>query len=717
MNNPLFVEPSIVDKKISFLTKEFKNRTLFYQIKENYFWVKNWVKDEDFLEFLKNKNKNNKFINIIKFYKSFYEPKFESLEFVKILFSAIFWTHLSDIIKNWYITDKDYFSIIKKYKIKAVNKNENNYYIKDLYNNYKNILEDFLLAKELLFLDYSLDKDKVFINIELLCYANTISWDYVSETDYSFYLTINEILEIFSVTNNSNFTLLNKWVNNLFNNTFNRNFSKWDSFYLSLFNKVFSDKKIDVEEAITHFKKINFIYIKQKFWNTYNIIDDSVYKNKDFLYLWLYSIFIYNTSIDNQIIFPKDFHDSFLNPKIKKELEVYENLNIDFIINEDINNLFLEDLRIDVCKKFFASWNINKKNIKYKQKELNDYKDKSHLISWWLRYTLDDLFDLTNTVKYQVFLEPLYLASKRFLSTNTYYWRKFYLPEKFFEDFEKFQNKYLDKIINIESFIIDFFETNIDYYNLFWRVSNDLVDLVWRKIDDTNTYNYLFDEANIFKRVLVYLSRLWYLDLYWDVKKRDIYYSSWNWYWWNYWYSENREIIDIFEPEYIKFKNINLDNSFHKDNYISANDIFLSFDISDIILDKLSKFCVLEKLDSHIVLNISRDTLIKAKNEYEFDLNSISNIFKNELKLTLPKNIDLLIQSINNQKVSLSLLPLWIPVICDNLWVFQELLSLKMFSDWIIFSDKEKLIIVFKDNYHKKLKNTLTKRKVLFDEK
>ena len=203
----------------------------------------------------------------------------------------------------------------------------------------------------------------------------------------------------------------------------------------------------------------------------------------------------------------------------------------------------------------------------------------------------------------------------------------------------------------------------------------------------------------------------------WDFEEREKFYNAWaGWYgWWSYYLAEKEEEVEVFEAKYIKFKDLEIDFDFVSKNYISWQEIYLSLDTNLKYIEKFSKFTTLKKLENYIVLDLNRDTLIKAKNTYKLSLKDIKDLFK-EIKLDLVPNIEILLNSIDNQKVDLSLLPMWIPVFVENMWLFKEFTKLKMFNKYILFSDEEKKLIVFDYNFTN-LENLLNKRKILFNKK
>jgi hypothetical protein len=83
----------------------------------------------------------------------------------------------------------------------------------------------------------------------------------------------------------------------------------------------------------------------------------------------------------------------------------------------------------------------------------------------------------------------------------------------------------------------------------------------------------------------------------------------------------------------------------------------LSYHTKNTLLKELAKFCIVTKLDSHIVVTITRDVLIKAKNTYKIHSTEILKVFAT-LKLTLPKNIEILITSLDHQKVDVDIFPI-----------------------------------------------------------
>ena len=251
-------------------------------------------------------------------------------------------------------------------------------------------------------------------------------------------------------------------------------------------------------------------------------------------------------------------------------------------------------------------------------------------------------------------------------------------------------------------------------YLFFQDIKDGIIWLIWRKIDVDEMWEYLLSEKQLFKRVFVYLARVWYLDMIWQTEYPEITYFSWDSYnyWYGWWLSKKYVEIEIFEPNYIKFKDVVIDIDFPKDNHISGNDIYLSLNTNTESIEQFAKFTKLEKIENYAVLNISRDTLIKAKNEHLLSEKDIIKEFS-DLNLEIPKNLKILIQSTLNQKADLELLPIWIPIILDNLWIFKEFLKLKLFNKYILYSNEDLKLIIF-DIKFKSLENTLNNRKILY---
>lgn len=731
--NPLFTDT--YNTFISDLPEKFKERCLFYQIKENQTLLVK-IKNDELKSFIQNKTKNNNFNNIIKFYEGYYENKI-NINWLFIFFVKIISDNLSKIFEKWYIEKQDYEEFLKKNDFKEEIENlkksfkelekEDLKYYKKLSNNSIEFLKkieifekiiswDFQFLKEYLFLDYLWENDKIVVNIEIVFYLfQLIDINIIKEENQFYYLYWYELYTIFTETWNSIFTEIIKWITNLFQSSLWKKFLKSDIFYLTIFNKI-KLNKLDHEKIKNSYENLKWKYITKRIWNIYDVLSHDLYGTTDFLYLWMMNIILL-IWVD-EIMIPKDIIDELLEKWNKKDLKIYEEKTVSWFkkISKNISELYWEDYKIKTVSCFFETWNINKKNITYKQKEISDYKSISKIIDLWIQEVLKELINFNKNIEnFQILLEPLTLASKKLIVSNLYRWNEFNISDNFLKIWNKFNDKYLDKYINIDFFIIEFLEEDIETYILINNIKSFIIQDIWRKIPE-NEKKYILSENQLFKRILVYLAKLWYIDLYGNIENKQIEYYSWDWYWWGYWASSKYENISIFEPQYIKFKKVILKKEIPEKNYISWNELYISLLTKKDILKELSKFCILKKLESYMILEIWRDILIKAKNTYDIKSKDIFDIFK-KLDLELPKNLDILINSIDNQKIDLNIFPIWIPVICENNWMFSEFLKLKMFSDYIIYSDEERKLIIFSYNFAKTLETLLNKRKVLFNKK
>ena len=173
-------------------------------------------------------------------------------------------------------------------------------------------------------------------------------------------------------------------------------------------------------------------------------------------------------------------------------------------------------------------------------------------------------------------------------------------------------------------------------------------------------------------------------------------------------------IVTVFEPGYIRFKTRNTLDTFSisKENHISGQDIYLSYDTPENILKNFAEFSILEKLESHIILKMDRDTLIKAKNIYNRSAGDIRKVFES-IHLSLPKNIEVLLDSVESKKEDLTLLPMGIPVIFENIGTFKEFMKLKMFNKYVLYENESINLIVFSPQF-KNLENTLNARNIVY---
>ena len=697
MNNKLFKDS--YSDWISNLSEKFKSRCLFYQIKTDYSRLLSKVGNNyEFKRFLQNKHKNSRFDNIIQFYEKYLLDRLKnnaSYDF----FNEIISVNFAKIAIKWYFEKSDYDNFIKEYNIKK-------------------LIINFSILKWQFFLDFSDDEDKIYVNIELIMWFLKITnWKLIEQKDIVIYTSLVEVWHIFldSTSNNNEFI---KSLTSLYNTVLKWKYSKWDTFFLTIYNKIniLSDvNNLDLTKIKQSFDNlINRWFISKKIGFIFDVLSNDIYFQNHFIYLWLNNIAIIENNNNNEIIFPKNIFEEVLEKWIKNNLKTYDKIDwTNIIIYKDLKDNFLDDYKIEIVRQYFDTNNINKKNIKYTLKEIKEHNSISYLLDDWLQWFIEEFFDLeTSKENYHILLEPLSIASKKMINSNMYYWKQFDIPKLFEKIWLEYLEKYKNKYLKIDDFIIDFFEKDITVYLFFKKIREYILWYIWRKISDWEMMKYLLSEKQLFKRLLVYLSRIWYIDIAWKNEWKDIYYYSWDGYGWWYGLSEKEEYIEIFEPEYIKFKDVNLDVSMPTDNHISWNDIYFSLENIEETIKAFSKFTKLEKIENYAILSINRDILIKAKNEYSISAKDIFKEFKN-LELEIPKNLEILIHSIDKQKVDLNIIPAWIPIILENIWIFNEFLKLKLFNKYILYSNEKLKLIVFDEKF-KSLEKTLNTRKILY---
>lgn len=713
MNNPLFIADC--DDWYVNLDFNFKKRCLFYEIKHNYVWLMKDIDNYELVDFIKSKNRSNNFANYIKFFEKYFKDNFYFDIFEKLLFT-VFAENIESIIKKWYILKNDFEKVCQRKEFKdykfETNRNSHTATLKITYNK---IMQNFNFAKKELFFDFTQDNEKIYFYTEFIAFVSyKIQSKYFKKENVKIAIESKELTYNFIDSQNSVNTEFTDWFNKYFNNLFGERFSKSETFYLTFYNKFIANLRLDEQKVKSSYDILKEKWnIKKKMATLFDIKTFDTYRKDEFIYLYLIWIFIVDT-IEQNINFAVDVYESILEPGWKIKLKFYDNIIWYELLSNDINKKYFENINKEIYEYFYLNENVNKKNFSYKKTDLA-IKNDLNLIKSWFEKVIKDMFDFTQSKNFHIFLEPLSIASKKFVNSNCSYWHKTDIWDELWKTLIEFKHRFVWKILDIDDFMVEFFESNMSNYWTLRAIKMYLVNMIWRKIDDNATYDLVFDERNLFKRLLVELARYGYIDLYWKTEKKDIAYMSWNGYWWSYWFHDNIETIQIFEPKYIYFKDFKLNLEVSNDNYISWNDVYLSLNTEPKLIQKLSFFSKLERLDSHIILSIWRDELIKAKNDYQLTSDDILKTFKT-LKLDLPKNIELLIKSVDNQKSDLTILPTWIPIICENTWTFQEFLKLKMFSDYILYSDENLKLIIFSDTF-KSLEKTLTKRKVIFQRK
>jgi hypothetical protein len=714
MNNPLFKDS--YNNWISEFSEEFKNRCLFYQLKNNLTGILAKVPKNNlrYINFLKKRNSHNRFNNIIKFYTDYIvdainrygEPNISYginmseifgdnyIDWLSEFFDSIFYEYLEKIFKKWFISLSD----LQKLK------------------NFKKI--NFDILKKDIFLDYSKDEDKIYINIEyIFAYISTCDLNKIKEENYLYYTELSSIAQLFLDTDTTN-TLLVNTITNLFSNILWWKYTKWDIFFLIIYNKLYNFNYVEVEKNIESFLKdkdtiLQRWFLKKKILNRYNIINNNLFSDTSFIKLWMNNVvFIPDFWYWLEFMFERGFYDAFVNNWIN-EIQIVDNIwNLE-VINNEASQVLLEDYRVDIIREFWLNKNINKKNIKYTQKKLIDHKSLRWIIEKWLKWSIKYLFDWCDDISFHyIFLLPLYKASKRFINANFHYEDSYAYKDNDIDLFLKTINKYRDKYLEIESFIDYAFEENMWFYWLFSWMKSRYMDKIWRKLPE-DEIDFLIWERELFKRLLIYLSDLGFVELAWNNISKKVCYYSWDWwYGWSYSLSEKYEEIKYFDIKYIKFNDIKLEKNIPKDNYISWNDIYLSLDIPKRKIEAFSKFCILDKIENYAVLNINRDVLIKAKNEYNITAKGIISELKS-LKINISKNLEILIDSIDKQKTDLNILPSWIPIILENSWIFNEFLKLKLFNKYILYSNENLRLIIFDEKF-KWLEKVLNNRNILY---
>ena len=206
--------------------------------------------------------------------------------------------------------------------------------------------------------------------------------------------------------------------------------------------------------------------------------------------------------------------------------------------------------------------------------------------------------------------------------------------------------------------------------------------------------------------MLIALADLWIIEVYWEVMIWSYFYNSgWN---------SGREKYDYFKIKYVKFKDIwKKDNINVLKNYISWNSIYLNLETDLDDLEKLAKFTILEWVNQYVILKLSRELLIKAKNKYNLTSKEILNFLKTDLVLDIPKNIEMMLNDLESKKDDILIMKSWMPLIVSEYWMYNDIINLKMFNKHILYKDDSMKLIIFSKKFWS-LENLLTKRNIIF---
>lgn len=741
MNNFLFKDN--LNSFIKDLDNDFKSRSLLWIIKNDinklgWFIVRS-IDNPEYREFLQSKTKNNQYKNIVNFYTD-YLSEIAWIDSLFVFLEELISINFEKVLVKWYLDKSDYDSFLKKYDFNKTLKNlksdfkeqkkiDHDYYwrlsgqsmqIKEMIEDFEKILSDFTYLKKKFFLDYNKQDNKIAINIEyIFAFFSLSNWWLIKDEFLWLYEWLRFIGETFLWKwTNSEYTAFIKTLTSLYKNTlWMKTLNKWDVFLITIYNKIVLDRSFDIDKIKKSYNNLLLAWlIEKRFKHLYDISDYTFFENLDFISLWFYwALSIVEKQSEYILIFATDIYEKFLEEE-KISYKVFDEVNSREFISNNINDILLEDVKVDIVKKFFETWNINKKQISYKLKDIKNYKSYNNILEKWLIKTIEKLFNFSYDLDfYHIFLEPLSLASKKFVSSNFNHNLTLKVDYSFKNTYDKIFKKYKNNWLKIDDFINLFFEDDIKNYILFNELRWLVYEQIWNKLPWWELDKFITWEKQLFKNLLIFLARSWFVDLAWKTIEREIEYYSWDWYYsgFSYWLRSNYKKIEVFDIEYIKLKEIKIEKNILKDNYVSGNDVYLSLDTNKSIINDISKFTKLEKIDSYIVLNLNRDLLIKAKNDYNISSEDIFNVLK-KLNIEIPKTLDVLINSVDNQKEDLSILPIWIPVLIENLWVFNEFLKLKMFNKYILYTNEDLKLIIFDEKF-RNLEKTLSNRKILFN--
>jgi len=634
------------------------------------------------------------FKNLYEYVESFFENEFA----VKILVTIIL-SNTKTILEKGYISWQDYEKTYKKVvDLDIIFENINNienlsefilkWLIEENKNKKKQIkqISDINFVKKKI-LDFSSSKDKIYIFPDFIIsfFSNLIL---NSKWEYENVFLFNEILEL--VESNEEELFLIKLLDNMkyllrwdLNKTYKLIWSYfwmhlpvWDIFYSIFYKKYINPIKLSETQIKNNLKTlINSGMLKIITYQIYEIDNIKLDVFPIFVNLFFANVF------DFYFLNTKDFshervilNSEYLDYVIQKQnIKEYENVQTDEIIDKDLKTVSLEEKILNTAKIFYDKQNINKKNLKYKKTDFSNIWKK--VLPKWknLKESLNQFFkDLFTTENEDILFlaQVAYKISKRYTISDEI----LPLTEDLVDFFVNFIEKYKWKIISVDELVNVVLKINTNFYFLF----SDIAKLFnfSEKIEDYDKY---FSPNEMFKNLLIILSKKWYFKLYVDKKEENVYYYTSSWYWYSYYYDSKRAKIEYCTPKYIEFKDIDFKAKLADKSYFSSDTIYLSLNTDKQIIEKLSKFTILDNIWEFLVLKITRDSLIKWKNTFDVTKEEIFNIF-DKLKLETPKNVKLMIESIYNKKEDLILIPSWISVVVSNKWIFNEITKLKMFS-------------------------------------
>jgi hypothetical protein len=424
--------------------------------------------------------------------------------------------------------------------------------------------------------------------------------------------------------------------------------------------------------------------------------------NKKSILIWFSKWLIYFNS--NYFYIDKVFYGLYFKQE-ETEIHILEKhtLKYDFSINNDDfwNKYFLKTN--EIYSIFFEVWNINKKNINVTKSELNKIQtqilnlDKNSIDTTIMNILKNSTKEL---IMYKKFVWSA-INSIIWTINNFYSYKSanyFNIWEIILSNFEK----YWENFINYNDFKNQINIKQPEFINFVYKIERLFYNHAY------HIEPYEFNPDKLLNNIILMLAKLWIVEVYWDIKKWD--YFNVNSYYWD------EEEYEFNEITYIKFKNLEKkdDNIDNLQKYISWNKIYLNINTDLKLLKKLAEFCVLEQVNKYIILSLSRDTIIKAKNNYKIQDKDIINILKKELWLDVPQNIELMLNDIWKKEDDMIILKTWIPVIVNEIWNYNDIVKLQMFNKYILYKNDKIRLIVFSSKFWS-LESLLTKRNIIFN--
>jgi hypothetical protein len=317
---------------------------------------------------------------------------------------------------------------------------------------------------------------------------------------------------------------------------------------------------------------------------------------------------------------------------------------------------------------------------------------------------------------FERFAEPLGRVSKRFVSSNfTPVPFEHKLQDDFLKAWLSLVAESRGKWVDADSAYRYLLKNSASFVMAINAIQTALLYAFDRKVENESRV-LVFSSREITKRFLTTFARFGYLEIAGNLVESEIDYMTGSGYGYSYYYEDRNASVTLFDATYFRFGPIpTFADSASEDHHVSGKDIFLSLRTPTEKLESIARFAFLQRIDTHIVLEITRETLIRAKNELGFALPEIAPIFVS-LGVELPKSTLAMIASVDDTASDVVIFPVGIPVFFKQKGIFDEFASRKAFAKHIVYADPERLMIVFKDSF-KKLESTFTERHVFFEQR